>query len=102
MGQKKYPPLTPREIEEILITRGFCYQRSKGDHNYFVHEVRGKKKIVQIDTGNPLYENEWIKLVIIQSGMTREQFYSTTKKTAKKVGLPLATDDEIRNWAIVE
>jgi predicted RNA binding protein YcfA (HicA-like mRNA interferase family) len=95
MGQRKYPPLQPREIEEILIARGFVFKKSKGDHKYYVHNVNGRTYIAQIDMGNPVYNDKWIKLVIKEAGMTREQFYSATKSTARKVGLHWSEEEEL-------
>jgi len=100
MGQRKYPPLTPEEIVAILIARGFTFQNSKGDHNYYFHIVKNKKRIVQVDMGNPQYENKWVKLVIDETGMTRKQFYCSTKGTAKKINLKCAAKEELSNWVI--
>ena len=100
MGTRKYPPLTPLEIEDIILRRGFEHYKNSGDHRFYVHEVKGKKHIVQIDMGNPLYEGHWLKLVIEESGMTREQFYCSTKSSARKLGLKKAEKEELINWAI--
>jgi len=100
MGPRKYPPLTPREIEQVLKARGFSFVKSKGDHNFYVHQVKGKKRIAQIDMGNPLYDGHWLKLVIKESGMTRLQFYCSTKTTAKKIGMPCAKSEELESWAL--
>ena len=99
MGQRKYPPLTPREIESILKARGFEYERSHGDHNYYVRDVKGSKRLTQVDTGVEVYGSKLIKMVVEQSGMTREQFYASTKSTAKKIGVKRADKDELENWA---
>ncbi len=102
MGQRKYPPLTPREITDILISRGFSLSHSKGDHNFYVHTVKGQKCIAQVDMGNPSYKDVWLKLVIRESGMTREQFYCSTKSAAKKIGLECAEDEELISWSLSE
>lgn len=95
---RKYPPLTPLEIEDILVSRGFVYERSRGDHKYYYREVNGVKHIVQIDTGASLINNKWIKLTIQQSGLTREQFYCSTKATAKKIGLKKEPREVLLSW----
>lgn len=100
MGQRKYPPLTPQEIISILIARGFVLHHTKGDHRYYVHTVKGKKRIMQIDMGNPAYSDRWLKLVIDETGMTREDFYKSTTSTAKKINLKCASDEELKNWAL--
>jgi predicted RNA binding protein YcfA (HicA-like mRNA interferase family) len=35
MGQRKYPPLTPSEVEAILIKSGFVLKREHGDHAHY-------------------------------------------------------------------
>lgn len=100
MGQRKFPPLTPAEIIAILIARGFTFHHSEADHNYYYCEVKGKKRVMQIDTGNPLYSDYWLKQTIKETGMTREQFYGSTKSTAKKIGCKCAPDEELKNWAL--
>jgi predicted RNA binding protein YcfA (HicA-like mRNA interferase family) len=102
MGQDKYPPLTPDEIIAILRARGFTLHHSRGDHNYYYREVRGTKRVMQVDTGNPLYTASWLKLIIKETGMTREEFYCSTKSTAKKINLKCASDEELKNWALTK
>jgi predicted RNA binding protein YcfA (HicA-like mRNA interferase family) len=100
MGQRKYPPLTPSEIIEILLARGFLKHHTKSDHIYYVHIVRGQKHISQVDTGCPLYTEELLKKVLKETGLTREQFYCSTKSAAKKLNLSCASTDELRTWVI--
>jgi predicted RNA binding protein YcfA (HicA-like mRNA interferase family) len=100
MGQRKYPPLTPNEIIDILLARGFKFHKTRGDHRFYTHTVKGKKKIAQVDMGNPFVTDKWIKLVILQTGMTREEFYCSTKSSAKKINLKCALDDELKNWVM--
>jgi predicted RNA binding protein YcfA (HicA-like mRNA interferase family) len=100
MGQRKYPPLTPAEIIAIVIARGFILHHTKGDHKYYVHTVKGEKRIMQVDTGNPLYTDHWLKLVITQSGMSREDFYCSTTSTAKKINMKCVSEEELINWVL--
>jgi predicted RNA binding protein YcfA (HicA-like mRNA interferase family) len=100
MGQRRYPPLTPKEIIAILIARGFTFHHSEGDHEYYYCEVRGEKRVMQVDTGNPLYTNYWLKQTIKETGMTRRQFYCSTKRTAKKINKNCASAEELNNWAL--
>lgn len=101
MGNRKYPPLKPKEIEDILYARGFEYKKSEGDHKFYVREVHGKKKIVQIDWKIDVYNPRWIKVILKQSGLTREQFYCSTKTTAKKIGLKRADKKDLNKWATI-
>lgn len=100
MGQRKYPPLTPEEIVAILIARGFILHHTKGDHRYYGHVVKGKKRVLQVDMGNPAYSDNWLKLVITESGMSREAFYCSTKSAAKKINLDCVSDEELKNWVL--
>lgn len=100
MGTRKYPPLTPREIEAILIARGFSLHKMAGDHRFYIHNVKGKKKIAQIDMGNPLYEGNLIKSILKETGLSRDEFYRSTKSTAKKIGLNCVPKDELEKWAL--
>lgn len=100
MGQRNYPPLTPREVEDILLSRGFVYHHTKGDHKYYSCDVNGEKKIAQIDMGADLYVKDNLKLVIDESGMSRIQFYTSTKSSAKKINKRCAPKEELINWAL--
>jgi len=102
MGQRKFPPLTPKEIEDILLSRGFVYYNSKGDHNYYYCDVNGEKRVAQIDMGADLYVKDNLKLVIKESGMNRIQFYTSTKRSAKKINKRCAPKNELLTWAVKE
>jgi len=99
VGQRKYPPLKPREIINILIARGFSLLRTRGDHQYFGRTVKGKKKMTHVDMGAGEYGSRLIKQVIKQSGMDRKQFYASTKTCAKKINVKPATKEELDEWA---
>jgi predicted RNA binding protein YcfA (HicA-like mRNA interferase family) len=100
MGRIKYPPLNPNEIVAILNARGFSFYKSSGDHNFYIHSVKGKKRVVQVDMGCPSYVDHWLKTAIKETGMTREQFYCSTKGTAKKINLKCAAKEELSNWVL--
>lgn len=99
MGKKKYPPLSPKEVVGILLSRGFEYYRSKGDHQSFTRIVRGGKKVTQVDMGCSAYGSKLIKKVLRQTTLTREQFYKSTKRTAKKINCKCADKTELTEWA---
>lgn len=99
MGQRRYPPLKPKEIVDILLSRGYEYDHNQGDHEFYTREVKGKKHMAQVDMKIPEYNSYWIKMVILESGMTRKQFYMSTKKTAKKINCKRASKTELAEWA---
>jgi predicted RNA binding protein YcfA (HicA-like mRNA interferase family) len=82
---KKYPPLTPREVIEILTFRGFVLDRTSGDHRNYVRETRQGEKTVTVDMGIDVFDDELIKSMIRQSGLSYEDFYCSTTTTAKKI-----------------
>ena len=98
MGQRKHPPLAPSEIVEILGARGFTLHHTKGDHGYYLRVYEGRKYMVQVDMRCDVYGPGLMKRVLNESGMSREQFYCTTKSSAKKIGRPVASGEELASW----
>ncbi len=80
---KKYPPLTPREVVQVLNELGFVLDRQKGAHAQYKHPV--KKTLVTVDMGVSEFRDTLMKSMIDQSGFSREDFYRATKRTAKKI-----------------
>ncbi len=84
---KKYPPLTPEEVIRILKERSFTYTRTTGSHEHYEGIVRGKRRSVVVDLHYGQFTVKLIKYMIGQSGLTREEFYGSTRRTAKKINL---------------
>lgn len=76
----------------ILLARGFSFRgHGKGDHDTYSGQWAGRKRIVTVDMGIGNYNDPaMIKMILRESGMTREEFYGATKKTAKKINLRMA------------
>ena len=91
MGQRKYPPLTPSEVKSIVISLGFKYRRTQGDHAHYEREATGKypRSIVTVDEHYPQFDDDLIKKMIGQSKHSRDEFYGATKSTARKASVPL-------------
>ena len=89
MGQRRFPPLTPDEVQAILRARGFQKKRQDGSHAQWERLADGKhpRSIVTVDIGRPEFREDLIKSMIRQSNLTREEFYSSTKRTAKKANV---------------
>ncbi len=79
---KKYPPLTPNEVIDILKSLGFRLDRIHGSHHQYTND---SGNLVTVDTKEKDFGPTLIKSMISQSGYTREVFYGATKKTAKKI-----------------
>lgn len=84
---RKYPPLTPREIVAILRARGFVQEHTRGSHTYYMGTIQGKRRRVTVDVAYDEFSVDRIKDMIDQSGLTRTEFYGSTKRTAKKINL---------------
>ncbi len=84
---RKYPPLTPDEVVRILRVRGFDYDRSRGSHEYYKGIIRGVPRMVTVDLHYRELDARMIRFLISQSGLTHEEFYGSTKQTAKKINL---------------
>ncbi len=84
---RKYQTLTPAEVIAIIRARGFVYDHSRGSHEYYCAEIRGRTHHVTVDKHYKQFSVERIRDMIDQSGLTREEFYGSTKRTARKINL---------------
>jgi predicted RNA binding protein YcfA (HicA-like mRNA interferase family) len=84
---RKFPSLTPDEVIDIMKARGFVLDRTRGGHAYYLGSVRGEKRLVTVSVHYREFGTQRINDMIDQSGLTREEFYGSTKHTAKKINL---------------
>jgi len=84
---KKHPPLTPAEVVAILLARGFVLHRTRGSHAHYRGIIKGVKCLVTVDMRYKEFDVERIKDMMQQANLTREEFYGSTKRTAKKINL---------------
>jgi len=84
---KKYPPLTPKEVIAILGARAFDLDDTVGSHAQYIAIVKGMKRKVTVDLTEVEYDDYLLKSMISQSGLSREEFYCSTKRSAVKIGL---------------
>lgn len=82
---KKYPPLTPDEVIRILKKRGFLLKSTEGSHSQYEGTVKKEIKKVTVDTAEKEFNIFLMQSMIRQSGLSREEFYCTTKATAQKI-----------------
>jgi predicted RNA binding protein YcfA (HicA-like mRNA interferase family) len=82
---RQYPPLTPAEVIDILKARGFALARTRGGHEYYLGSIRGQARLVTVSIHYREFSAQRIVDMIAQSGMTREEFYGSTKHSAKKI-----------------
>jgi predicted RNA binding protein YcfA (HicA-like mRNA interferase family) len=84
MGGKQYPRLSVREVQDILKARGFALLRTSGSHEQWGTIIKGENRLVTVDLHGD-FGQDLIKSMIRQSGLTREEFYCSTEKTAKRI-----------------
>jgi predicted RNA binding protein YcfA (HicA-like mRNA interferase family) len=89
MGQRRFPPLTPDEVEAILRARGFEKKRQEGSYAQWERAADGRRlrSIVTVDVSRAECREDLMKSMIRQSNLTRDQFYSATKRTARKANV---------------
>ncbi len=80
MSGCRYPPLTPDEVRDILKAKGFSLDRTQ-----WRAIINNQPRVVTVDSHYKTFEQSLIKRMISQSGLTREEFYSANKRTAKKI-----------------
>lgn len=93
MGQRKYPPLTPREVIEILKALGFGHARTEGSHAHYERgsDKKRSRSIVTVDMAVTAFDDSLLKSMIRQSNFKRDEFYGATKWSARKAGVKLFT-----------
>ena len=84
---KKYPPLTPAEVIAILLARGFVLHHTSGSHAHYRGAIKDVKCLVTVGVHYKDFDVERIKDMIQQANLSREEFYGSTKRTAKKINL---------------
>ena len=84
---KQYPPLTPADVVKILLVRGFVWERTRASHEFYRGTVRGRVCNVTVDRHYPEFDVKRVRDMIDQSGLTREEFFGSTKETARKINL---------------
>ena len=74
-----YPPLTPAEVVSILKKAGFTCKKTTGSHSQWEGYIGGLRRLVTVDQlsrRSETFGKKLIKLMIRQSGMTRDEVYS--------------------------
>lgn len=82
---RRYPPLTPKQVCKNLKSLGFEHTGNYGDHRIYEDEAGHH---VQVDMGEKDFGPRGMKIIIGNSGFSREQFYGATKMTARKLEVP--------------
>lgn len=81
-----YPPLTPAEVRDILRARGFTLARTRSSHEQWTHpDTGGSRRAVTVDSTRREFSVDLVKSMISQSGLSRESFYCSTQRCARKI-----------------
>lgn len=89
---KKYPPLTPRDVLEILKANGFVYKDTVGSHEHYEGFINGLRRKVTVDLAIDDFGKDLMQSMIRQSGLSRDDFYCSTKHTARKINRNIRAD----------
>lgn len=84
---KQYPPLTPEEVLAIIKAQGYVLSNTVGSHANYIGYTGGIKRRVTVDLKIKDYSPDLMQSMIRQSGLSREDFYCSTKKTAAKINM---------------
>ena len=76
----KYPKLSSRDVERILIQHGFKFVSQKGSHRQFKGAVKGRKRRVTVLADRKSFHPKTLKSMIRQSGLTEEEFLSEKRE----------------------
>lgn len=98
MSPRSTPPLTPREVKRILTARGFIFSHSRSSHHNYKCKRNGKTYTVTVDVGIREFDDNLIKSMIRQSGMSKQDFYCSTKKTARKIDKRVVSKEKLTAW----
>jgi len=81
---KRYPPLSYRDTVTILEAFDFILKATKGSHEQWEGNTRGKHRKVTLQKGAE-YDERDIRSHILQAGVSREEYYGASPRTAKKI-----------------
>jgi predicted RNA binding protein YcfA (HicA-like mRNA interferase family) len=91
---KKLPLLKPREVQANIKALGFKYKRTDGSHETWERlpdTILRERKVVQVDVGKRQFDAFLMKMMIRQSGFSREEFCTgVMNKPAAATPTPVA------------
>jgi predicted RNA binding protein YcfA (HicA-like mRNA interferase family) len=75
-----YPPLTCKQVKQILSSLGFNPRPQKGtSHEQWVKDVNGKRFKVTVDCPKAPFSPDLISSMAKQAGVTKKEFYAVLK-----------------------
>jgi len=79
--------LTLDEVIAVLLARGFSHDHTTGSHAVYQGVIKGKRRSVTVDLKYQEFDVGRLKDMMAQAGLSRKEFYGSTKATAKKINL---------------
>jgi predicted RNA binding protein YcfA (HicA-like mRNA interferase family) len=80
---KKLPKLKPREVKANIKALGFVWKRTDGSHETWERlpdSIITTRKTVQVDVAKSQFDDFLMKMMIRQSGFTRDEFCTGVMK----------------------
>lgn len=76
-----HPPLTCKEVKQILASLGFSPRPTKGtSHEQWVKDVAGGRFKVTVDCPKAPFSQDLISSMANQAGVSKKEFYLALKK----------------------
>lgn len=70
-----HPPLTCKQVKQILVVLGFSFKEQRGSHESWTREVPPPFRKVTVDCPNAPFSQMLIESMARQAGATKKQFY---------------------------
>jgi predicted RNA binding protein YcfA (HicA-like mRNA interferase family) len=64
MSGRRYPPLTPDEVRDILRAKGFTLDRTRGSHEQWRAIIKNQPRVVTVDAHYQTFDQSLIKRMI--------------------------------------
>lgn len=76
----KHPPLTCKQVKQILSSLGFIPRPQKGtSHEQWVKDAGGTRFKVTVDCPKAPFSPDLIKSMATQAGVSKKEFYAALK-----------------------
>jgi predicted RNA binding protein YcfA (HicA-like mRNA interferase family) len=71
----RYPKLSSKDVERILVKNGFIFVSQKGSHKQFKGIVNGQMRRVTVLANRERFHPKTLKSMIRQSGLPEAEFF---------------------------
>ena len=61
MSGRRYPPLTPNEVRDILQAKGFSLDRTRGSHEQWRAIIENQLRVVTVDSHYKILDQSLLK-----------------------------------------